>query len=157
MEWTRNLVEVHHFLLMVKQGLISDITENRIYQSKANYNKAMPLLEGKDVFLTRNKAKKTYSFYNNIMLNNNYVTIDTHHIKAMVFNTKEWKKILSNKGIYEDLEAITKEVLYKYSLKYGLNLYQFQASIWLLIKENYNSLKDNIKTVPIDSYTRVKN
>lgn len=156
MPWNRNLIEVHHTLNMIRKGIKEDIVNNRIYQSKASYKKALILLDGNNAFTKRTKAKKTHSFYTNIMLEKDFCTIDTHHLKAMVSNTNHWKKILSNKGIYEDMETITKDVCTKYSNKFGLNLYQFQASIWVLIREEYNTFKDSIKSVSIKPYSNAK-
>ncbi len=156
MPWNRNLVEVHHTLNMIRKGIKEEIVNNRIYQSKASYKKALILLEGKNAFTKRTKAKKTHSFYTNIMLEKDFCTIDTHHLKGMVSNTNHWKKILSNKGIYEDMETITKHVCQKYSNKFGLNLFQFQASLWILIREEYNTFKDSIQSVSIKPYSNAK-
>lgn len=153
MEWTRNLIEVHNICNIVRKGIKLDIEKHRIFQSKANYTKALPLFEGKDVFKTRNKAKKTYSFYHNIMLDNSYITIDTHHIKCLVLNTEDWKAKISNVGIYEDLEAITKKVSIPYLEKYNINYYEYQASLWLLIKDRYKDIKHGIKKVPTKIYS----
>ena len=155
-KYSRNVDEVYRILKLVKKGIKIDLDKHRKWQSRDNWKKALPLFEGKDIFLARNKAKKTYSFYRNLLLDNNYITIDTHIVKALFKNNDIWKDKLNNKGIYEDLETIMKIVAIPYIEKYDINYYEFQASLWNVMRNDnrYKIIEKDLYKIPYKIYSQ---
>lgn len=155
-KYSRNIDEVYRILKLVKLGIKIDLDKHRKWQTKVNWKKALPLFEGKDIFKTRNKAKKTYSFYRNLLLDNNYITIDTHIMKALFKNNDIWKTKLNNVGVYEDLETIMKIVAIPYIEKYDINYYEFQASLWNIMRNDnrYKIIEKDLYKIPYKTYSQ---
>lgn len=65
---------------------------------------------------------KTYAFYRNIMLDENYITIDRWHLRACF--KSELKSLTALK--YRQVESLTLEC----AKEIGIKGYQFQAIVW---------------------------
>lgn len=101
----------------------------------ANKRKAFRALEGE---LISEKAPKTHAFAMNVGLNSaDHITIDKWHLRACIFGPEE--------GIKECVESCTavqyrrvEKITAKLSKEYNLKGYEFQAIVWVTIKDAWN-------------------
>ena len=159
--WDRNLKEINYVLKYVnKHGSdieTNNILNNRFWHTESNYIKMWKCFDNKHVFSNtitdRKKAKKTYSFANNLKLDNRFVTLDTWMYKIIARNNDDWQALLQNNTLasincYNAIEQIFINIAEDYNLK-G---YELQASLWLLIQDEYKNIKHGIKKVPTKIY-----
>ena len=123
-KWERNKIDA----LNVINAHLNGIPQDKVKVCTFNSNKklAFEILQG--INKIKKTAKKTFSFANNILLNNDTVTIDLWHLRACFGTTI--KTGLTPKA-YETIQRITLEE----AQKVGLKGYQYQAIIWEAIRE----------------------
>ena len=159
--WNRNLNEVNYVLKYVnKHGSnieTNNILNNRFWHTESNYRKMWKCFNNKHVFSNtitdRKTAKKTYSFANNLKLDNRFVTLDTWMYKIIARNYNDWQALLQNNtlasiNIYNAIEQIFINI----AADYNLHGYELQAALWLIIQDEYKNIKDGIKKVPTKIY-----
>lgn len=93
-----------------------------------NKYKAFGIMAGSDGI--REQALKTFSFYKNCLLDPDFITIDTWHIRATV--GRHYKGTLTRLR-YEQLTELTLDA----AKRHGVTGYQFQAIIWNSIRERH--------------------
>lgn len=120
-KWHRNKVDTIELIKRGKHGKFATFNGNR--------DKALRILESKDINEVRNilNAKKTTSFFNNIMYPtvNSTVTIDAWAYRTLDFDAK-------NK-YYRDSEQAYKNA----ASKLGLRPHNLQAILWINIRNNW--------------------
>lgn len=120
--WERNKLESE---VMIRSHVTDTNYQDHSFVTYSNnVKKAKDILTGSvDLEPT---SPKTYRFYRNMLLDENYVTIDRWHLRAC-FN-KNIKSITPKR--YEIIEQITLDV----ADSVGLKGYEFQAMIWEQIR-----------------------
>jgi hypothetical protein len=131
-KWERNKVDARMVCVAWSKGLQADSVKVCTYN--ANKEKAFRILEGE---MITEKSPKTHAFAMNIGLNSpDHITIDKWHLRACC--------LAPNDGIqscvesctalqYRRVEAITSSLAHDL----GLKGYEFQAVVWLTIKETW--------------------
>ena len=94
----------------------------------ANKAKAISILAG--IVEIQEKARKTYSFYKNILLDDNYVTIDRHAYKALHGIKKGGSEAITPKR-YDSAVRAYQET----AKQLGIKGYELQAIVWLQYKQ----------------------
>lgn len=131
--WTKNLKDAKEMLLKRDKAIVSTYGSNK--------RKALSLLNGEEVSFRG--GLKTFNFYNNILypLDDSFVTIDRHAIKACSGMTRGGSVAL-NVSLYNK----AKEVYIKASKETNLLPNQVQAICWLAYKRwrlTYDNSTDN--------------
>jgi hypothetical protein len=94
----------------------------------ANKTKAIAILDGE--ITIQDKARKTYSFYKNILLDDNYVTIDRHAYKALHGIKKGGSEAITPKR-YDSATKAYQDT----AKQLGIKGYELQAIVWLQYKQ----------------------
>ena len=116
--WNRNKIETHGLIEAWTNGF--NIDELTFCTYPSNVIKAVEVLAGiKDL---EPKSLKTYAFYKNIMLDENFITVDRWHLRILFYKPL---KSLTN-ARYKDIQDIT----IKLANSLGLKGYEFQSIIW---------------------------
>lgn len=125
--WDNNKNDAHKLLFALKYeretvGLLTFTT------FRNNVQKAIDVYDGKIDFELTDTNMKTYSFYQNIMLNDKYVTIDRWMMRLLDFE-KYFGKTLTKKRYIE----FAKSFMYV-AWKNKLKGYELQAILWEQIR-----------------------
>lgn len=124
-KWDRNIIDAKAVLSAVMDGLDPD--DVSVCTFSTNKLKAFEIAKG-SVSINRS-SRKTFSFVQNIAhLDENYVTIDVWHLRAMFGKTVESGLTPAR---YDELAKITIEE----AKQVGLTGYQYQAIIWECIRD----------------------
>lgn len=120
--WERNkqdtltLINAYNTGLSIDQFSVSTYNNNKL--------KAWKVLQGKEIL--KPKSLKTYSFYKNIMLDSQYVTVDRWHLRAC-FKT-DIKSLTALK--YRQICELTRNV----ANELNITPMQLQAIVWEQIR-----------------------
>jgi hypothetical protein len=133
-KWERNKIDARTVIVAHKAGLQPESVKVCTYN--ANKAKAFRVLsEGEAIAAS---APKTHSFAMNVgLLSPDHITIDKWHIRACI--TKPADGIVATVESvtdkqYRRIEAITAEI----AKDCGLKGYEFQAILWIAIKQAWN-------------------
>ena len=134
-KWARNKIDAELCVTAYQAGFKpSDI---KICTYNSNKEKAFRVLDKTQILGIT--SPKTHAFASNVGLNSpHHITIDKHHLRACV--TKPSEGVVPDVVTsctakqYRRIEAITAQL----ASEEGLKGYQYQAIIWLTIKENWN-------------------
>ncbi len=139
-KWDRNKSDTS--LLLSVRNLPWDYVKNLPFGTyKSNVLKALRIANNEEDLLP--KSKKTYAFYQNIMLNPDHVTVDRHAITAL--GGKQFLKRIQSKtasGAYTVTKNHYHKAEHAYRLvanKYLLHPYELQAIVWLVERETKKS------------------
>jgi hypothetical protein len=132
-QWHRNLIDAETVTWAQARKLKpSDVKVSTFHKNK---DKAFDILEGKQTI--KEKSRKTHSFVKNVgSLDDNYITIDSWHLRACqskpsrMVKAGEVKESVTPKQ-YDRIKDLTMEVAKEFNVK-G---YEFQAIVWVAIKE----------------------
>lgn len=125
--WENNKMDAYKLLFALKYeretvGLLTFTT------FRNNVKKAIDLYDGKIDFELTDTNMKTYSFYKNLMLDSNYVTIDRWMLRILDFE-KYFGKTLTKKRYVQFAESF----LYV-AHKRNMHAYELQAILWEQIR-----------------------
>lgn len=125
--WENNKMDAYKLLFALKYeretvGLLTFTT------FRNNVQKAIDVYDGKVDFVLTDTNMKTYSFYQNLILNKNYVTIDRWMMRIIDFE-KYFGKTLTQKRYKQFAESIMYVAMQK-----GLKGYELQAILWEQIR-----------------------
>jgi hypothetical protein len=133
-KWERNKIDTITVLKAYKAGLGPD--QVKVCTYNANKKKAFEFLEG-NVDLSY-KSPKTHSFAMNVGIQSpDHITVDKWHLRACVGRP--------NEGVYDAVESCTaaqyrrvEHLTAEVAHSFGLNGYEAQAIIWVMIKKIWN-------------------
>lgn len=125
--WENNKMDAYKLLFALKYeretvGLLTFTT------FRNNVQKAIDVYDGKVDFVLTDTNMKTYSFYQNLLLNKNYVTIDRWMMRIIDFE-KYFGKTLTQKRYKEFASCIMYVAMQR-----GLKGYELQAILWEQIR-----------------------
>ena len=120
-KWVRNKIDVQKVCISKKWNIPR--YKIKICTPNTHKNKAYDIYEYQSVI--NRDALKIYSFYNNLLLNDKYVTIDVWQKRALL-NKYNVDKFVPNKIEYKQLEDLHISLAENYNLK-GFEL---QSIIW---------------------------
>lgn len=122
--WERNIDDASKLIFAVQYE--PDTLDKLTFTTfKNNVNKAVKFIRN-EVSLKPKGAMKTYSFAKNLLLNPNYVTIDSHMLKYV-----DLERDFGTKSLTDKTYSAYADVFKKVSKKYLIHGYQLQASLWL--------------------------
>jgi hypothetical protein len=132
-KWNKNLTDAETVTWAQARKLKPN--EVKVSTFHKNKNKAFEILEGKQAIEW--KSRKTYSFVKNVgELDDKYITIDSWHLRACqskptrMVKAGEVKESVTPKQ-YDRIKELTMELAREFNIK-G---YEFQAIVWVAIKE----------------------
>ena len=135
-KWERNKIDAENVLLAVKNSPNKTVSElmERVKVCTFNANKIKAFNIAKGNYSIIEKSPKTYAFSRNVgLLDSDYVTIDSWHIRAC--NTKSHEPVKAKTQVspkqYDEISEITKEI----AEEMGLKAYEFQAVVWVTIRD----------------------
>lgn len=126
-KWDRNKVDAENLIKAFKQGS----RDVKVCTYNANKEKAFGILEGKVI---TEKSPKTHAFAMNVgLLSSEHITVDKWHLRACL--TREKTDVVESYTSvqYRRVEKITSQL----AKERGLKGYEFQAIIWVTIKNNW--------------------
>jgi len=131
-KWDRNKVDAEAVIVAHKNGI--DPGSIKVCTYTNNKLKAFRCLDGEMISET---APKTHAFAMNVgKLSSDHVTIDKWHLRACMIRPTDGVQpcveTLTAKQ-YRRIERVTSEL----SQEYGLKGYEFQAIIWVAIKNKW--------------------
>jgi len=134
-KWPTNKKDTETVVSAYQAGIAPEAIKISTYH--ANKFKAFRVLNKAQTL--EQTSPKTYAFSMNVGLNSpDHVTIDKHHLRACVTLPSEGVVPEATTSItpkqYKRVEALTAQLAHKQ----GLKGYQYQAIIWLCIKEAWN-------------------
>lgn len=128
-DWNTNKKNAESALQVHFNGF--NVYSLKIYATSAQKARVQALLQGE--YEIPQTAQKTYAFYRNIMLDDSYVTIDRHAIKA-AFGITQGGAVSISKGYYNKAT----EAYNKVADKMQLTGYELQAILWVVFKRVNN-------------------
>jgi hypothetical protein len=127
-KWNQNLKDAYKVCKAFTEG--KGANDVKVCTFNTNKFKAFAIL--KNLVQITNDSRKTYSFIRNVgSLDADRVTIDVWHLRACFGKDKNTPSPL----VYDQLEALT----LRKAKKLGLKGYEYQAIIWVVIRNNYNN------------------
>jgi thermostable 8-oxoguanine DNA glycosylase len=131
-EWERNKFD----LLTVVDAVKNGICQTKVKVCTFNKNKAKAFDRIKGILPLKETGMKTYSFSKNVgELDSNFVTIDSWHLRACQTRSmtrKNVKETVTAKQ-YKEVAELTLKVAHEY----GLKGYEFQAIVWVVIRNRW--------------------
>lgn len=128
-DWETNKNNAEKALQVHSNGIF--VSMLKIYATKAQKERVQALLDGG--YTIPPTAQKTYAFYRNIMLDDSYVTIDRHAIKA-AFGITQGGSVSISKNYYN----MATEAYNKVANTMSLTGYELQAVLWVTYKRVNN-------------------
>lgn len=128
-KWERNKFDAEEVIKAHLKGIPAE--EVKVCTYSANKEKAFGILEGKVI---TEKSPKTHAFAMNVgLLSSEHITVDKWHLRACL--TKEKTDVVESctSVQYRRVEKITSQL----AKERGLKGYEFQAIIWVTIKNNW--------------------
>ena len=121
--WENNISDAYKliFCLKYERDQLQKLTFTTF---KNNVEKAIDVYDGKVDFIMTDTNMKTYSFYRNLMLDSNYITIDRHMMKLLDFN-KYFGKTLTSKR-YNEYSILFHEI----ATEFEIEPFEIQAIFW---------------------------
>lgn len=133
-KWKRNLFDARAVLDAVNSNQPSDAVKVCTYN--ANKLKAFEIARGNQEILAR--SPKTYAFAKNVgELDDKFVTIDVWHLRACQTRSNNRKELQST--ITPLQYKIIQEETLKVAKEFGIKGYEFQAIIWVAIRNRWNN------------------
>ena len=133
-KWPRNKVDAEAVLAAHTQG--HDSESVRVCTYNANKRKAFAIASGDAAILKQ--SPKTYAFARNVgEQDGNYVTIDKWHLRACQTLAKE-PKALQTSVTAKQYKVLQDETL-KVAKEFGVTGYEFQAVVWVTIRNRWSS------------------
>lgn len=123
-KWERNILDAKNVIIAHKNNI--DPENIKVCTFSKNKFKAFNILSGKETI--KPSAKKTYSFYKNILLDNSFVTIDLWHLRACFGKTIE-------SGLTPLRYDQIKDITIKLANLHNVKGYEFQAIVWEAIRK----------------------
>ena len=121
--WENNISDAYKLIFCLK--FERDQLEKLTFTTfKNNVEKAIDVYDGKVDFELTDTNMKTYSFYRNLMLDSNYVTIDRWMLKLLDFN-KYFGKTLTSKR-YNEYSILFHEIANEFEIE----PFEIQAIFW---------------------------
>jgi hypothetical protein len=121
--WENNISDAYKLLFCLK--FERDQLEKLTFTTfRNNVEKAIDVYDGKVEFELTDTNMKTYSFYRNLMLDSNYVTIDRWMLKLLDFN-KYFGKTLTSKR-YNEYSLLFHDIANEFEIE----PYEIQAIFW---------------------------
>jgi len=129
-KWERNLKDAEAVLNAVDK----QISPDKVKVCTFNKNKYKAFAIANEELVISESSRKTYAFVKNIaFLNEDYVTIDVWHQRAL-FN-KFVESMAVGRIAYEQIQELT----IKKAKEVGMKGYEYQAVIWVSVKEHFNN------------------
>ena len=133
-KWQRNKIDAKTVIVAHLNGISPESVKVCTYNNN-KYKAFRVLNEGEAIAAS---APKTHSFAMNVgLLSPDHITIDKWHIRACLTQPKhgivDTVESVTDKQ-YRRIEAITAEV----AKSHGLKGYEFQAILWIAIKQTWN-------------------
>jgi hypothetical protein len=128
-KWDRNKVDAETVIKAYLNGIAPESIKVCTYN--ANKNKAFDILNGKVI---TEKSPKTHAFAMNVgLLSSDHITIDKWHLRACL--TKEKTDVVESCTAvqYRRVEKITSQL----AKENGLKGYEFQAIVWVIIRNKW--------------------
>jgi len=127
--WESNIEEAHKLLFSLKYE--PDQLEKLTFTTyRSNVEKAIRVYRKEEVMNQDKGGFKTFAFAHNLLLKDQYVTIDRHMLKLVDIEKFFGTKSLTKKTYFAYAEAIK-----KVAKKYNLKGYEVQASLWLKLRD----------------------
>lgn len=131
-KWQRNLIDARSVLDAVSKNQSADTVKVCTYN--ANKIKAFEIARGNQEILK--KSPKTYAFARNVgALDPDYITVDVWHLRACQSRSNVRKKLTESVTPLQ-YKVIQEETL-KVADQYGLKGYEFQAIVWVTIRNRW--------------------
>lgn len=129
--WHQNIKDTDTVLRAVTNGMTpEDISVNTF-----NHNKRKAFQIAKGTLDILRSSRKTYSFVQNILHHSDkVVTVDVWHMRAYYLKDVEFRLTDSR---YNKIESDT----LKLAKKLGYKGYELQAILWVVVKDNWKTLK----------------
>ena len=131
-KWPRNKIDAEAVIVAWLAGATPEQVKVCTYNK--NKEKAFRLLLGTDELTT--DSPKTYAFAQNVgNLSADHITIDKWHLRACQttsLSAKDCKTSITSKQ-YKEIERETAKVAHEY----GLKGYEFQAIVWVTIRNRW--------------------
>ena len=127
-KWERNKYDTNQMIEAYSMG--GSIDSFKVCTFTPNKLKAWNLLT---LGIEPKFGNKTYSFYRNLLLDKDHVTIDLWHIRACKGGkvSNEFKTLTDKR--YRDISAITSSLAHEL----GLTPFKLQSIIWVNIRDNW--------------------
>jgi len=130
--WERNKYDAVQVLMAVRDNVPMDDVKVCTYD--ANKAKAFAIAKGDRKILT--SSPKTYAFARNVGENDSdFVTIDKWHLRACQTSSKKSKTC--RESVTPKQYRIIQEETVKVAKEMGVKAYQFQAIVWVTIRNQW--------------------
>jgi len=130
--WERNKYDAVQVLMAVRDNVPMD--EVKVCTYDANKAKAFAIAKGDRKILT--SSPKTYAFARNVGENDSdFVTIDKWHLRACQTSSKKSKTC--RESVTPKQYRIIQEETVKVAKEMGVKAYQFQAIVWVTIRNQW--------------------
>lgn len=127
-KWNQNLKDAHKVCKAFSEG--KGANDVKVCTFNTNKFRAFAILN--NLVEITNDSRKTYAFVRNVgSLDADRITIDIWHLRACYGKDKG----IVSQFIYDQIESLT----LRKAKKLGLKGYEYQAIIWLVIRNNYNN------------------
>ena len=128
-KWQRNKIDAETVIKAHLNGISQDSIKVCTYN--ANKIKAFRILKGE---LITEKSPKTHSFAMNVgLLSSDHITIDKWHLRACLTKVKTDVVESCTNVQYRRIEKITSQL----AKENGLKGYEFQAIVWVTIRNHW--------------------
>ena len=130
--WERNKFDAVQVLMAVRDNV--PMQDVKVCTYDANKAKAFAIAKGDRKILT--SSPKTYAFARNVGENDsNFVTIDKWHLRACQTSSK--KSRTCRESVTPKQYRIIQEETVKVAKEMGVKAYQFQAIVWVTIRNQW--------------------
>ena len=130
--WERNKYDAVQVLMAVRDNVPMD--DVKVCTYNANKAKAFAIAKGDRKILT--SSPKTYAFARNVGENDSdFVTIDKWHLRACQTSSKKSKTC--RESVTPKQYRIIQEETVKVAKEMGVKAYQFQAIVWVTIRNQW--------------------
>lgn len=131
-KWERNKYDAVQVLMAVRDNV--PMQDVKVCTYNANKAKAFAIAKGDRKILT--SSPKTYAFARNVGENDsNFVTIDKWHLRACQTSSK--KSRTCRESVTPKQYRIIQEETVKVAKEMGVKAYQFQAIVWVTIRNQW--------------------
>ena len=131
-KWERNKFDAVQVLMAVRDG--KNMDDVKVCTYNANKAKAFAIAKGDKSILK--SSPKTYAFARNVGENDsNFVTIDKWHLRACQTTSKKSKTC--KESVTPKQYRIIQDETVKVANEMGVKAYQFQAIVWVTIRNQW--------------------
>jgi len=129
-KWDRNKLDAATVLAAAETG--TPATSVKVCTYNSNKLKAFDIAMGNRKVLKQ--SPKTYAFAQNVgNLDPNHITIDKWHLRAMQTTARDYKD--AKTSVTPKQYRILEEETVKVAREFGLSGYEFQAIVWVTIRD----------------------